>query len=132
LPGSVILDGADEQAFSRGGVEDGFHQVRGGRLAVGTGDADKLQSIFRMLVEIRTDAGERAASMRDYGPGDACARRFAGGVGDDCDRAGAERGVDVAIAVCVLTAHGEEQPSGLDAARVVVQSLEVRAARLAQ
>ena len=62
--GDMIFDGADENGFAGGGVEDGFDDKGGGAFSVGACDAGIGDALGGTLVEICAEAGEGAAAVR--------------------------------------------------------------------
>ncbi len=103
----VVVDGA-EQADAGVVLEEIFHQVRDGGLAVGAGDADHAQIAIRGVVAAAGRAGERGARIGDLDEGDLGRRGGGRGVRHDGDRAAAERLGDVHRAVGAQTGQGEE------------------------
>ncbi len=122
--GNVIFDGADEDGFARGGVEERFDEKRRGGFAVGASDAGGFEGAFRMMEECGGGFGEGATAVIDFEDGDfglVDEEMIEGGrrIGDDADGSGGESLVDVAIAVGGSALHGDEDCAGADAARIV-------------
>ena len=77
--GDVIFDGADENGFAGGGVEQRFGQKGGGGFAVGAGDAGGGELALGMAEEGGGGLRQRAAAMLDFEDGQAGRRRRADG-----------------------------------------------------
>ena len=67
--GDVIFDGADENGFARGGVEQRFGEEGRGGFAVGAGDAGGSELALGMTEEGGGGLGERAAAVLDFEDG---------------------------------------------------------------
>ena len=124
LAGDVILDGADENGFAGGGVEQRFGEEGGCGFAVGAGDAGGGELALGMAEECGGSLGERAAAVLDLEDGqaglvDGEVVEGLRGVGDDAERAGGDGFFDVAIAVGRAALHGDEDRAGAHAAGVV-------------
>ena len=74
LSGHVIFDRADQQALATGRAQNRFEQKCAGALPVGAGDAGDRETLGGLLVEIRAQTGQRAATVRNLRPGDSRAR----------------------------------------------------------
>jgi hypothetical protein len=101
----------------RAGVEERFGEEGRGGFAVGSGDAGRGELALGMTEECGGRLGEGAAAMFDI------ENRQAGlidgemveglrGIGDDAERTGGERLVDVAVAVGRSAFHGDEDGAG--------------------
>ena len=64
--GDVVFDGADENGFARGGVEQRFGEKCRCRLAVGAGDAGGGERALGMAEEGGGGLGQRAAAVFDF------------------------------------------------------------------
>ena len=78
--GDVIFDGADEDGFAGGGVEERFGEKGGGGFAVGAGDAGGGEAALGMAEEGGRGFGEGAAAVFDF------ERRGVGLIDDADDR----------------------------------------------
>ena len=128
--GNVIFDGPDQRALAACGGKNGFEQKRSRALAVGAGDSGDGEPLGWLLVEVRAQPGQRAASVRHLRPGHARAGLFGRGVGNDGDRSGCDRLVDEFVAVARFAAHGDEDIARLDPARVIFQPADTGVAAL--
>jgi hypothetical protein len=120
----VILDGADQDRFAGGGVEQRFDEKGGGGFAVGAGDAGGGEAALGMAEEGGGCFSERAAAVLDFEHRQAWLideQMVEGGRGvcDDAERAGGDGFVDVAIAVCRAALHGDKDCAGPHPAGVV-------------
>ena len=64
--GQMIFNCPDENGGARGGVEEGFGEEGGCRLAVGAGDAGGGERALGMAEECSGGLGQRAAAMFDF------------------------------------------------------------------
>jgi len=93
-------------------LQYGFDQERGRAFSVCACNSSIRNSFGRTFVEIRAQAGERAASVHHLRPSDRWTRRFSRGVGDDTNRSGSDGLIDETIAIAGLTFHGDKHNSG--------------------
>jgi hypothetical protein len=121
----VIFNGSDQCALAAGGGENRFDDEGSRALAIRSGDSNDRDSLGGALVEIFTDARQRAASVRHQRPGDSFARRLLRRIGDHGDGARLNGLVDEAVAIRRFAAHGNEQVARLHAARVVFHAGDI-------
>ena len=91
-----------------GRLKYGFDEEGGRAFSVRACDSSIRNSLGGTFVEIRAQAGKRAASVQDLRPGDAGTRNFGRGVGDDGNRSGGDGLINEAIAVAGLALHGDK------------------------
>ncbi len=114
---------------ARGDVEELFDEEGGGGFAVGASDAGGGEFFLWMAEEGGGGFGKGATAMLDFEDGnfwivDKQMIEGGRGVGDDAKSARGEGLFDVAIAVGGAAFHGDEDGTGLDAARVVFDAAD--------
>ena len=127
--GDMVLDGADEDGFAGGGVEERLDEEGRCRLAIGSGDAGGRQLALGMAEEGCGGLGQGAAAVFDLEDGQAGLEdeqvvELMRGVGDDAESAGGDGLFHVAIAISGAALHGDEDGAGLDATGVVFDATD--------
>lgn len=124
--GYVVFNRANERGLASRSVQDRFDDERGRAFSVCAGDTGIGDVLGGTIVEAGAQAGESTTAMRDLRPGNCGTRSFGGGVGDDGYGAGGDGLIDETIAVAFFSLHGDENRSGLHAARIVLYSADGR------
>ena len=132
VAGYVILDRSYQCVLPLSREQDRFDQKRSRALAVRASNSSNRQPFCGPLIEIGTQAGESAASMRNLRPGYACARLLSGRIAHHCDGAIGDGLVDELITIAGLAKHRNEQVARFYAARIVFQATYVGGATLRQ
>ena len=116
-----VLIGADEANLMALGFQNVLDQ-RGGRgLAVGAGHADHGELARGMVEAVARDVGQCGSGIGNDDRRDA----LAGLLAHDCNRALLEGHADIGMAVGGEAAHGDEQVTRLDGARVIAHLADV-------
>ncbi len=130
LPGNVIFDGSDQRGLPPGRLKYGFDKEGGRAFSVRASDSGIRHSFGGTFVEIRAQAGERAASVHDLRPGNCGTRSFGRGVGDDGNRSGGDGLINEAIAVAGLALHRDKNRSRAHSPGIVLHPGNARVSAL--
>ena len=103
------------------GFQNVFNQCGGRGLAVGAGHADHGELARGMVKAVARDVGQCGSGIGNDDRRDALACLLA----HDCDRALLEGHADIGMAVGGEAAHGDEQVTRLDGARVIAHLADV-------
>ena len=127
LTGDVAFNGADENAGTRGRVEERFGEECGGGFSVCAGDSSGGERTLGMAEERRGGLGERAAAVldmeeRNFRLIDREMVESLLGVSDDANCARSNGILDKTIAVGRAAFHGHEDGALPHAARVVLDA----------
>src|ERR1044072_9390887 len=118
LSRDAVLDRADKRRRNPRRLGHRRDEIGGRSLPVRPRDADQLQLARRMSVDFRHGAREGAACLRNTNPATAKAGRPLK-LRDDAYRAPPLHVRDEAVAVRLLTADGDEEPTRLHLTRVM-------------
>ena len=130
-PRQMILDGADQRRGVARRPQHRIDQVRGGGLAVGSGDARQPQPLVRLAVKVARRQCQRLPAVlhlnpaRGQSPGGP-SLRFAG----HRHRAARQRVLGELAPVGAAARKGKEQEARSHAPRIVIQSADVGAGKL--